>query len=288
MFRNVMVPVGGTPLCEHALPWALAAVGTTGSVQLVHVHVPPVPLLVEGMVVADPTLDTTMREQEADYLGDLALRVTAAEPGVSVTTRTLEADEPPAETLAQAVKDTGAELVVMATHGRGSLARFWLGSVSHDLLRLSAVPVLLYRPPTESAPDLAVRPSLHCIVVPLDGSELSRRIVAPSIRLGRIFGAEMVLLSVGEPGLEEATAGGTNVDWAAGEMATAGLSVRTEVLRHASVATAVLDVAGGDSQTAVALATHGRTGVSRLLLGSVTDEIVRHAAGPVLAFHPPE
>jgi nucleotide-binding universal stress UspA family protein len=150
------------------------------------------------------------------------------------------------------------------------------------------VPVLLYRPPTESAPDLAVRPSLHCIVVPLDGSELSRRIVAPSIRLGRIFGAEMVLLSVGEPGLEEATAGGTNVDWAAGEMATAGLSVRTEVLRHASVATAVLDVAGGDSQTAVALATHGRTGVSRLLLGSVTDEIVRHAAGPVLAFHPPE
>ena len=284
MFRNVLVPVGGTPHCEHALPWALAITGPSGTLQLVHVHVPPVPLLVEGMVVSDPTLDTTMREQEADYLGKLAARVRTAAPGGTVTTRTLEAEDPPAEMLAEAVRDGSAELVVMATHGRGPFARFWLGSVSNDLLRLSPVPVLMYRAPEGASADLAVRPTLRRVVVPLDGSELAGRIVSPASRLGKVFAAELVLLSVSEPGQAEAV---VDLERVAEQAAAGGLAVRTNRVRHASVAAAVLELAGNDPQTAVALATHGRSGVTRLLRGSVTDEVVRHAAGPVLAFHPP-
>jgi nucleotide-binding universal stress UspA family protein len=284
MFRNVLVPVGGTPHCEHALPWALAVAGPSGTLQLVHVHVPPVPLLVEGMVVADPTLDTTMREQEADYLGKLASRVGSVAPGVTVTTRTLEAEDPPAEMLAEAVRDGSAALVVMATHGRGPFARFWLGSVSNDLLRLSPVPVLLYRAPEGGAGDLSARPKLRRVIVPLDGSELADRIVSPATRLAEVFTAELVLLSVSEPGQAEAVVDLERV----GEQAAArGLAVRTNRIGHASVATAVLELAANDPLSAVALATHGRSGVTRLLRGSVTDEVVRHAAGPVLAFHPP-
>ena len=61
------------------------------------------------------------------------------------------------------------DLVVMTTHGRGPIARFWLGSIADELVRVLPMPLLLLRPP-EMLPDFTVEPPLNNILIPLDSS----------------------------------------------------------------------------------------------------------------------
>lgn len=307
MFTNVLVPVDGTSFGEHALPWALAAVGERAAVRLVHVHVPPAPMMVEGVVVADPTLDQSLRAQESAYLEDLCRRVQAAAPGLAVDAWNLDTDDPVADALAKAAEDTGADLVVMATHGRGPFARFWLGSTADDFSRASPVPVLFHHPPDGPA-DLSAWPRLGRVIIPLDGSDLAERIVDPAARLARTFGAEVTLLLVLDA-LDDPDAAAriaadevpdvTNpltpaqraehyLDRVTKRVAELGATAHTKLVREGSPAAVVLEAAGGDRGTAVAMATHGRSGITRLLMGSAADGVIRGAAGPVLVYHPPE
>lgn len=302
MFRTVLVPVDGSSFGERAIPWAVAAAGDGGSVHLVHVHEMPPPLLIEGVVVSDPRIDATLRESESDYLGQLVGRVRAVSPTVTVAARNLDTDESLADALATTAAGAGAGLIAMTTHGRGPFARFWLGSVTDDLLGVSPVPVLLQRAADDGAVDLAIKPTMRKLIVPVDGTELAERILAPAVRFGGAFGAELVLLlvlevledvnqitRVGQAGspMTPADRAKAYLDLVAGIVASHGVRARTEFVVHASPAKAILAAAGNDPTTGVALATHGRTGVMRLLKGSVADEVIRHAAGPVLAFHPP-
>lgn len=303
MSQTVLVPVDGSPFGEHAIPWGVAAAGDGGTVHFVHVHEMPPPLLIEGVVVSDPRVDATLRESESDYLGRLLARVKAVAPSVSATARNLDTDESLADALAKTAADSGAGLIAMTTHGRGPFARFWLGSVTDDLLGVSPVPVLLHRAADDAAPDLAARPSVHRLIVPIDGTELSERILAPAVRFAQTFGAELVLLlvlevlddvnqitRVGQAGVPMTPADRAKeyLELAARVVASHGVTARTEFVVHGSPAKAILAAAGDDPASGVALATHGRTGVMRLLKGSVADEVIRHAVGPVLAFHPPD
>jgi nucleotide-binding universal stress UspA family protein len=308
MFRNVLVPVDGSAVVEHALPWALAAAGPAGTLHLVHAHVPPAPLLVEGAVIADPSIDQVMREQEADYLAKLVERLRAAAPALSIVSRNMDTEEATADAIARAITDTAANLVVMGTHARGPFARFWLGSTADDLLRRSPVPVLLLRGSADDPPaDLSRRPALDRVIVPLDGSELAERILDPATKLAAVFGAELelvlVLDSLSDPDavariqppevpdslnpLTPTQRAEMYLDRVARSVAERDGIVRTQLVREGSPAEVVLKLAAGDPRTGIALATHGRAGLSRLVVGSVADAVIRGAAGPVLAFHPP-
>ena len=75
--------------------------------------------------------------------------------------------------------ETKPDLVVMTTHGRGPLGRFWLGSVADELARVLPVPLLLVRPQAEAEPDLETEPPLRQILIPLDGSKLAEQILGP-------------------------------------------------------------------------------------------------------------
>ncbi len=307
MFRNVLVPVDGSESAEHALPWALAAAGPTGTVHLVHVHVAPAPIMIEGVVVSDPTLDRTIRDQEADYMTHLVDRVKTAAPGLTAEARTVDTDEPMADALARVAADVGADLVAMTTHGRGAFARFWLGSVSDEFLRQSPVPVLVLRPKEGTAPpDLAGRPRLAHLIVPLDGSDLAERIVEPAVKVGSAFGADYTLVLVldslndpdavariKQPDLPDSVNPTTPkqraeeyLDRVARSIGERHGSARTTLVREGSPAEVVLGLAGKDPAAGIALATHGRSGLTRLLMGSVADEVVRKAPGPVLVYHP--
>jgi nucleotide-binding universal stress UspA family protein len=309
MFRTVLVPLDGSPSAEHALPWALAAAGPSAAIHLVHVHIAPVPMMVEGVVVSDPTLDQSIREQEGDYMANLAERVRTAGPDVSVTARTVDSDAPLAEAIGRAAEEAEADLVVMTTHGRGPFARFWLGSVSDEFLRHTPVPTLVLRPRDDKTPaNLASRPSLRQLVVALDGSELAERVVEPASKLAVQFGADCTLVLVLEslndpdavariwqPDLPQSANPTTPVQRAelyldrfARSISAKGGSAQTNLVREGAPGEVVLGIAGNDPSTGIALATHGRSGFSRLLMGSVADDVVRHAPGPVLVFHPEE
>jgi nucleotide-binding universal stress UspA family protein len=178
-----------------------------------------------------------------------------------------------------------ARLVVMATHGRGGLERAWLGSVADDLVRRSPIPLLLLRPGADAATS-AVR--VRRILVPLDGSVLAETILEPALDLARLDPeAQLVLLTVippESPGFGPATRAW--LDGVAHRIHATGVRVRTRVESGAPVARAILEVALQEETDLLALATHGRSGLLRLALGSVADHLLRRSHVPILLQRP--
>jgi len=176
----------------------------------------------------------------------------------------------------------------MASHGRGGVARLVLGSVAERLIHNSTVPVVLVK-----ATDPVRVPALQRILVALDGSSFAELGLEHA---REIAGAEttLVLLRVVEPVLEavgadpsvflvdEAATSGAQSEAAAyleKEVATLkahGVAAESQVSRGRP-STEILRVAKESSTDAIVMATHGFTGPTRLLMGSVADEVARHA-----------
>src|SRR6478672_1823946 len=141
-FRSVLVPVDGSPLAEQAIACAVA-IAKRGRSQvrlaLVHRELPPV-------MAADPQAYSQIRllshSSESAYLRALSIRV-QEQLGHRLSSVALEG--PPGRALAEYARDSGVDLVVMTTHGRGGLRRAWLGSVADELIRTLDVPVLALR-----------------------------------------------------------------------------------------------------------------------------------------------
>jgi nucleotide-binding universal stress UspA family protein len=201
---------------------------------------------------------------------------------------------PPVRTLHEWILKEGVDQVVMTTHGRGGLERLWLGSVADGLVRHVPAPVLLWRPGREAV-DLTERPSFQRILVPLDGSELAEAIVFWARELARLFAVPVSLVAVfpvpDAPGAEPV--GEMEVenrlkeleaylDAAAGRAREGGIQVDTAVRAGASVADEILSHRKRIGADLVALSTHGRGGITRLLLGSVADKVIRGSEGHVL------
>jgi nucleotide-binding universal stress UspA family protein len=300
MIRSILVPLDGSPSAEEALPLALAvARQAEAAVQLVHVHLLVSEMFAEARACMESTFDPRAQERAAAYLDDVVRRVEPA-ANVPVSPVLLEGSVPDA--LHEHVVASKADLVVMATHGRGPVSRFWLGSVADALVRRLPVPVLLVRPKGEG-PDLSWQPALGRILVPLDGSRLAEQVLGPALDLGRALRAEFRLLQVIEPlqvmGEAVVLAGaGQYLDdalrqaesylesVAEGLRAHGAGRVEVEAVIHPQPAAAILEEAEANHVGLIALATHGRRGLSRLLLGSIADKLVRAAPTPVLVYRP--
>jgi nucleotide-binding universal stress UspA family protein len=295
---RILVPLDGSALAERALPVAAELSRLAGApVELVHVHVPisPDPIHVEGLPVIDEHMRSLRRDHERAYLERLREGL-----GAEASVSTAVVDGPVAPGLAAHARAVGAWLIVLTTHGRGGLERMWLGSVADELARVSPVPILLVRPEPPPAGRFAR------ILAPLDGSKTSEAILEHAARLARLgSGAEIVLLRVVQPLVaavwlpEGAVAAAAPQEDLPGRerrareyldvaaRSLAGLRVRPRVEVAASVAAAILQTAQAEACDLVALATHGRSGLARVALGSVADKVVRASHTPVLLFRPP-
>jgi nucleotide-binding universal stress UspA family protein len=307
MIGTIVVPLDGSEQSEAALPAALTIARRAGArLHLVHVRT-------MEWLIAPP------EEEEADpersYLHRMADRV-SAEIGRPVTTAVLP-EEPPvlltaspspkriAEMLAGNARDEGADLIVSTTHGRGGLSRLWFGSVAEAMLRAVTTPLLLVRPgQAEGWEDQRPR---H-LLVPLDPNDESSHAVLPAaLDLGVLLSARFTVMAVLTPLLPFAGAEAMpfavppalvdipddrpraerGLEAAAASMREAGADVSIVVLMEASPARAILRFAEDHNVDAIALATRARTGVDRMLLGSVADKLIRGAEVPLLLVIPP-
>lgn len=306
MYHTIMVPLDRSSFGEYALPLALGIARRAGArVDLVHVCTPPVPSVFAGTLATPLPIEPApeqIHEQARAYLDQLAACLSARWE-IAITTTVL--DGLAAAELYEHALASGADLVVMTTHGHGALARAWMGSVADKLVRRLPMPVLLARP-HEEALDLLEgvheRAFAH-IVIPLDGSALSEEILEPALALGELMDAEYTLLQAIEmPVLGYAPAAQVaGIDdqvleqWreeaqgylerVAGRLRAYGLVAHTSVV-YGSPAVAIIDYARKHAANLIALATHGRGGVARMLLGSVADKVVRDAGMPVLLQRP--
>jgi nucleotide-binding universal stress UspA family protein len=303
MFRTVLVPLDGSPFAEQALPLALSlASRSEADLHLARVHQFPLRPLQGDELTLDPVLDDRLREAAREYLAGAEERV---QPLLPRRVRSALLEGAVADCLRRHAGEIGADLIVMTTHGRGPLSRLWLGSVADTLLREVALPVLLVRPQHPAAEPAA--PVVSRVVVPLDGSDLAEAILEPAAALGSAFDAEFTLLRAVEPvivadyhaggnalvGLEPGLlrkvrdAAELYLEGVAIRLRARGLRVRTRVTVERPAAAVILDEAGARPGQVIALHSHGRAGLSRLLLGSVADKVIRGAACPVLVQCPP-
>jgi nucleotide-binding universal stress UspA family protein len=298
----ILVPLDGSELAERAVPVAAELARRAGAeLLLAHVHAPLTadPIHVEGLPVVDENLRPLRRQHEQAYLDRAGPRLAR---GANVSVALL--DGPVAATLVGHAERSGARLIVMTTHGRGGFERIWLGSVAEEMLRMSRVPLLLVRPEPGQVPI-----PMRRILAPLDGSVLAEAILEPALRLARLEPeAELILLTVVQPatavaGMPEhaqsAALPAQDVADRKGERARAylegvirrleasGVAVRARVQVAASIVPAILEMAREEHADVVALATHGRSGLVRLALGSVADKLVRGSRTPVLLLRPP-
>jgi len=288
MFGSLLVPLDGSPFAEQALPLALSIARRAGSrLDLVRAHV--VYALNERPYVRlpyDPALEAEWVQQEQLYLDATARWVTAGSrmPVNTALVYGLAADAILAHT--QASK---ADLIVMTTHGRGPASRFFLGSVADELIRRSSVPLLLTRP-SEPAPALIPEPVLENVLIPLDGSGLAEQVLGPALALAQLMDARCTLLRIVEAGT--ALAGRTEeaegyLEYLTRRLGGQSPQVRTRVVVAPHAAEAVGKEAQAQASDLIALATHGRGGAQRMVLGSVADKVIRGTSLPVLVYRPP-
>jgi nucleotide-binding universal stress UspA family protein len=273
------------------------------ALRLIHVHVPSEP----GEIQAEPTISVgadvpaSGQERKSDYLNGLRERlVSTAAPPITYTT-TAE-DGPIAHTLARAAVEGNADLIVMTTHGRGGLARLWLGSVADDLIRSSPVPILALRL-DEASLDFDQPQMFKQILIPLDGSTLAEGILEYILALGTLMQAEYILLQIVQPftlpvgarfpaptgrdaavTLRRQRAAQAYLTRLARKLRATGARVRTRVRIAEGPAPAILAYARRHDVDLIAMSTHGHGGLRRLVLGSVADKVLRGANVPILLY----
>lgn len=296
--RTILVPLDGSSFAEQALPLAVSLALTTRS-RIVLALVQHIPYWPDE--VANPeslaTIKQLLHAEDETYLRSARQRFQP--PGLSMDTIALPADLPIGLVLSQFVQDTGVGMVVMATHGRGGLERAWLGSVADYLLRHLLVPVILARPGV-APPSQGRR-----ILVPLDGSPLAESVLEEACALAIAGNHEITLLQVVPPVLQ--TIGALEspyigfdeklttihqseaedyLDDIEEQVRARGIKCLGLTLLAPNPAACILEVARPADFALIAMASHGRGGLRRIVLGSVADKVVRGAEVPVLVHRP--
>lgn len=303
MIRRVVIPLDGSHFAEHAIPHAIAIARRAGAtVELVSVSPPPFSSThVRGVrILEDADLRAGAAAHER-YLDDVSRRI-RERYGMPCSQVVLVGAV--FECLVEHVAATKPDLVVMTTHGGGSSSQSWLGSVTDRMVRDATVPLALVRP--SAATDvLGDEPELRRVLVPSDGSPLAEAALAPAMQLAELYGGDVVLLGVVPtpsrlphslllpllPDVEARVEAAeerlrTHLMACAARVRTAAVPVSVVVVRHHHPATAISEVAAQEQVDLIAMSTHGRGGVRRLLLGSVTDKVLRSGSLPILVTRP--
>jgi nucleotide-binding universal stress UspA family protein len=194
--------------------------------------------------------------------------------GLSVDVRVETCQDDPASAIVAHAISERTDLIAMATHGRSGLKRLLMGSVTERVLRHSPVPLLACRPGS--------RMEGWTHVVGLDGSPRAETILDHLIPLTKLMGATLHLVHI-EPVIP--LVGGVDIESYLERMSayltSRGILVRTAV-RCGSPGAGIVDYAEEVAAGLVAMTTHGRTGLSRALMGSVAEEVLRKGSCPIL------
>jgi nucleotide-binding universal stress UspA family protein len=310
MFTRILVPLDGSEQAERALMVAapLAHV-LNGVVVLARVVQPPLqpatPLA--PALNAEATILADMVEQANTYLAQVARGLDRA--GARHEKVTLVGY--PAEMILDAVQSSRADAVVLCTHGRTGLMRWALGSVAQRIVHQASVPVLVL-PMQGPLPVSGEQQPLRGLV-PLDGSWLAEAALGPAVTLMSALApsgqGSIHLVQVTRPTSDEAEARKAALEaqdylsriagqLKRGPLATLPVQVTWSVLRDKDIAGALVDLAEARQPAqgagnagrfdVIAMGTHGRGGLHRWVMGSITERVLSAAHLPMLVVRPKE
>jgi nucleotide-binding universal stress UspA family protein len=310
MERQILVPLDGSSLAEAVLPHAIQlAQATLSNLNLLRVVIPPT--ITPSLAWPMPAPINTERWLEAErntaqtYLDTIAGML--AKEGITARTTVLEGD-PTTCIIGFAQENPNIREIAMASHGRSGFNRWIMGSVAERVLQSTPVPLLVVRAVEH---DIAVelkqlrrefklKAPYKTIVVPLDGSDFAEQALGIARLITDHYKASLILVSVvphlDDVGLAEAgvvplwgvsdqqtarTYAAEYLTSTAKRLTDAGLQVRTRWVDGAPAET-ITAIASEEHADLIVMSTHGRSGVSRLWLGSVATRVIRRADQPIL------
>lgn len=301
--KNLLVPLDGSELAEAAVRPALAlAARHEASVHLAYVvsDIPPVPLAFPDRDALGPWMEGE-ELQAGEYMNDLEERL--AQEGANKVTAHVKVG-PVVPTILTLADNLDVDLVVLTTHGRGAWERVWLGSVADEILRHETRPLLLLRADGQTPLPFGDASYPASVLVPLDGSKGAESVLGPLEDLLPAAGSRLILaavlhqplptvssylpdtVSAGEIWKEQEAHMTRYLEEVAARLqgsAKGEADVRI-VVSH-QTARSLLQLAEEERVDLIAVSTHGRGGLQRLLLGSIADKLVRGAEVPILATH---
>ncbi|MDI3341797.1 MAG: universal stress protein [Sphaerobacter sp.] len=284
MIGTVVVPLDGSPLAEEALPYAAAiAERSQAPLHLLRVIPPDAP------AAAEEEARRYLREKARTFGDRVQLSVHIGHPAEQIIDSAAEMSDP---------------IIVMTTRGRSGIGRWIYGSVADQVVRAAEVPVLLIR----SGMPRRATDTFRRILVPLDGSAYAEAALPVAVQLARAFDAELVLVRVAETSqiyrtltptaptpiavetLDEIAAqvrseARSYLHQVAERLQREGVRVQSEVLEGFPTEQ-LLAYERDQTVDLVVMATHGRSGVSRLVFGSVAERILRLGQTPVMMVKP--
>ena len=285
MLRSILVPLDGSQLAERALAYATAISVPTGA-----------RLILMRAIKASDTKGVAAR-----YLFDTAEELRAR----GFVCETVTPHGSPAEWIAAEAGVGPVDLVTMTTHGRSGPGRWLFGSVAESVVASSPVPVLVERAwqPIRRESLLTDQPTL---LVPLDGSTFAESALEPAAGLAEDLGAELVLVRV-----EHASTGVLRDEYGRtiayldeledrteqlagdylGQLASGarrrwpGVPIHTKV-QFGIPAASIAEAATTTGAALVFMATHGRTGLRRAVMGSVAGQLLERGSTPLVLIRP--
>ena len=308
MFKRILTPLDGSALSEGILPFVRALAPALGArVDLLQMHTEATYELEQlndteqaSITAALEPLNVRLQNQSDAYLSRIAEGLNA----LGVETRILvRYGHPATQIVAEAEKEDDT-LITMSTRGRTGIGRWVMGSVTDRVLHTTLTPMLVVHPDRE-APAVDSVAGIKTLIVPLDGSDLAETALPIAGEIGAATGASVHLFRV----LDEPARSSLNVS----ELAASGVSEATreeaeaaeylgekaDALREAGVAEVhttvtrgrpadeIQEIARTTADSMILACTHGRSGVGRAVMGSVTDRLVRHSGDPALIVRAP-
>jgi nucleotide-binding universal stress UspA family protein len=292
MYSRILVPLDGSPLGDRVLPYVRNLGKKLGAkVELLRVFDPePEYFYPEPFEFQDRhEASVHRREDVMTAMGTAKTHLEAAGVAATAVIHGPECEEDAdkkaeykfgaaAEYIVrESEKDTDT-LIVMSTHGRSGAGRWVMGSVTDKVLHAVKTPLMIIRAEDN---DAVLDGTMGHIIVPLDGSDLAETILPHAITLAKALGAKVSLVRAT---LEDSADADERdrLERVAERVRGEGVADVESMVLHGDPAAAIVDLTHDYPDALVAMTTHGRSGVGRWLMGSVTDRVVRHAAGPVM------
>jgi nucleotide-binding universal stress UspA family protein len=296
---KMIVPLDGSELAAEAIDYAVSLSANEADIVLVSVLPPtrPVRGLLGDVIVSAEGVLSRLRADVTAKLEKEADRLCIETPGIAVSVCVKEGD--PAEEIINAANAQSADLIVMASHGRGAVGRFAFGSVADRVARFADTPVMIIRP-QDAQPERGPV-SIHRLLVPLDGSELADQAIPfaesmakwLSMPIHLISGldiSQLTSFSLATGGLfsdefNDEFLGGFRQDMEqklekqATSLRERGIVVDWEIVDGHAVS--VIENAARDGDI-IMMTSHGRGGIGRWVFGSVAEKLLRHCPEPLI------
>ena len=295
MIQDILFAHDFSSSSTRAFPYAVdLARRTNATLHLMYVKEVPLGPMVKGdpsPIAGEGQLRETLRGRLKDDCRDVLNAQSMEEDDVRYH---VERSGAVAPALTRYAEQSDVDLVVMGTKGQRGLQEAFVGSVAREVLRTAPCPVLTARALAEE--ESSDGDTVSRVVVPIDFSDSSREALRYAGRVASIYEVSIKLMHVVEPPkmpsvyeVESPKISGRTVkaraertlkDWAHDLLS--GSRDASYVVQHGDPAPLILDAAPS-AEDLVVMATRGLSGVRRTMLGSVTEQVICEAAGPVLA-----